>query len=46
MKVIREKRGTKGDLDTLEEQLNHAAYVIPLPTFGQLEIRNQTRKHE
>ena len=38
-KVVKEKGCTKGDLDTLEGQLNHAAYVIPLARHFPTRLR-------
>ena len=38
-RIVREKGSTKGDLDTLEGQLNHAAYVIPLARHFLTRLR-------
>ena len=38
-RIVREKGCTKGDLNTLEGQLNHAAYVIPLARHFLTHIR-------
>ena len=38
-KVIKDKGCTKGDLNTLKGQLNHAAYVIPLDRHFLTHLR-------
>ena len=38
-RIVREKGCTKGELDTLEGQLNHAAYVKPLARHFLIRLR-------